>query len=61
MEPITMDDEQRARVEQRAYEIYLSRAGLDEDGSAEEDWGRAEKEFSKAQESSPVSTEPDPD
>lgn len=61
MEPITMDEEQRARIAQRAYEIYLSRAGLGEDGSAEEDWGQAEKEFSRAQESSPVSTEPDPD
>ena len=56
-----MDEEQRARIAQRAYEIYLSRAGLGEDGSAEEDWGQAEKEFSRAQESSPVSTEPDPD
>ena len=61
MEPITMDEEQRARIAQRAYEIYLSRVGLDQDGSAEGDWEQAEEELSRDQESSPGSTEPDRD
>ena len=61
MEPFEMEEELRARIAQRAYEIYLSRAGVDQDGSAEDDWWQAEEEFSRARESSPTSTEPDLD
>jgi len=61
MEPTTMDEERRARIAVRAYEIYLSRAGVDQAGSAAEDWRQAEGEFSTDQASSPVSTEPDLD
>ncbi len=56
-----MEEERRARIAQRAYEIYLSRAGVDQDGSAEDDWWQAERELSRDQESSPVSTDPDLD
>lgn len=56
-----MDEERRARIAVRAYEIYLSRAGVDQAGSAAEDWRQAEGEFSTDQASSPVSTEPDLD
>ena len=56
-----MDEEHRERIARRAYEIYLSRAGVEQDGSAEEDWRQAEEEFSRDQESSRGSTEPDPD
>lgn len=61
MEPLEMEDERRTRTAQRAYEIYLSRAGVDQDGSAEADWRQAEEEFSRDQEHNPVSTEPDRD
>ena len=38
-------EEERERIAQRAYELYLSRGG--EDGQAEEDWLRAERELAE--------------
>lgn len=61
MNPLPMDEEMRERIARRAYEIYLSRAGLDKDGSAETDWEQAEAEFSKGLADSAVHTEPDLD
>jgi|GEM_PF-3709086 Protein of unknown function (DUF2934) len=56
-----MDEQRLARIAQRVDEIYLSRAGMDQHGSAEEDWRQAEEELSTDRVNSPVSTEPDPD
>jgi hypothetical protein len=51
-----MDENMKARIEKRAYELFVARGG--QDGYHMEDWLKAESEILKAEEAATAHTEP---